>query len=108
MNWKKHLKHLVWALAVPMLFVACDDDDNPGGGGDDDQNFRAESGVYVFNQGNQSAGIGGALSFIAPSTACYRHHVFLLGHWRQLCSILQGRVLVLSMLYPSVMWAYPS
>lgn len=102
MNWKKHLKHLVWALAVPMLFVACDDDDNPGGGGDDDQNFRAESGVYVFNQGNQSAGIGGALSFIDPSTASYRNDVFLLVNGRELGSMLQDGVVLGDNLYIAV------
>lgn len=102
MNWKKHLKHLVWALAVPMLFVACDDDDNPGGGGDGDQNFRAESGVYVFNQGNQSAGIGGALSFIDPSTASYRNDVFLLVNGRELGSMLQDGVVLGDNLYIAV------
>ena len=102
MNWKKHLKHLVWALAVPMLFVACDDDDNPGGGGDDDQNFRAESGVYVFNQGNQSAGIGGSLSFIDPSTASYRNDVFLLVNGRELGSMLQDGVVLGDNLYIAV------
>lgn len=102
MNWKKHLKHLVWALAVPMLFVACDDDDNPGGGGDDDQNFRAESGVYVFNQGNQSAGIGGSLSFIDPSTASYRNDVFLLVNGRELGSMLQDGVVLGGNLYIAV------
>ena len=102
MNWKKHLKHLVWALAVPMLFVACDDDDNPGDGGDDDQNFRAESGVYVFNQGNQSAGIGGALSFIDPSTASYRNDVFLLVNGRELGSMLQDGVVLGDNLYIAV------
>ena len=102
MNWKKHLKHLVWALAVPMLFVACDDDDNPGGGGDDDQNFRAESGVYVFNQGNQSAGIGGALSFIDPSTASYRNDVFLLVNGRELGSTVQDGVVLGDNLYIAV------
>ena len=102
MNWKKHLKHLVWALAVPMLFVACDDDDNPGGGGDDDQNFRAESGVYVFNQGNQSTGIGGALSFIDPSTASYRNDVFLLVNGRELGSMLQDGVVLGDNLYIAV------
>ena len=102
MNWKKHLKHLVWALAVPMLFVACDDDDNPGGGGDDDQNFCAESGVYVFNQGNQSAGIGGSLSFIDPSTASYRNDVFLLVNGRELGSMLQDGVVLGDNLYIAV------
>lgn len=102
MNWKKHLKHLVWALAVPMLFVACDDDDNPGGGGDDDQNFRAESGLYVFNQGNQSAGIGGSLSFIDPSTASYRNDVFLLVNGRELGSMLQDGVVLGDNLYIAV------
>ena len=93
---------MVWALAVPMLFVACDDDDNPGGGGDDDQNFRAESGVYVFNQGNQSAGIGGALSFIDPSTASYRNDVFLLVNGRELGSMLQDGVVLGDNLYIAV------
>ena len=102
MNWKKHLKHLVWALAVPMLFVACDDDDNPGGGGDDDQNFCAESGVYVCNQGNQSAGIGGSLSFIDPSTASYRNDVFLLVNGRELGSMLQDGVVLGDNLYIAV------
>lgn len=102
MNWKKHLKHLVWALAVPMLFVACDDDDNPGGGGDDDQDFRAESGVYVFNQGNQSAGIGGSLSFLDPSTASYRNDVFLLVNGRELGSTVQDGVVLGDNLYIAV------
>ena len=102
MNWKKHLKHLVWALAVPMLFVACDDDDNPGGGGDDDQNFRAESGIYVFNNGNQGSSIEGSLSFLDPAGNGLKNDVFKEVNGRSLGSTVQDGVVLGGSLYIAV------
>lgn len=102
MNWKKHLKYVVGALAVPMLFAACDDDENPGGGGGDERPFRAESGVYVFNQGNQPSGIGGSLSFLDPSIASCYNEVFQLVNGRGLGSTVQDGIVLGDNMYIAV------
>lgn len=102
MNWKKHLQYLAAFLAVPMLFAACSDDDNPGGDGGDGQDFRAESGVYVFNQGNQGSGINGSLSFLDPSARSQRADVFSEVNGRSLGSTVQDGVVLGDRMYIAV------
>lgn len=98
MNWKKHLKYVVWALAMPLVFCACDDDNNPGGG---DKPFRAERGVYVFNAGNQSSSIDGSLSFIDLARG-YKNNVFMTVNGRSLGSTVQDGVVLGDYMYIAV------
>ena len=105
MNWKKHLKYVVWALAMPLVFTACDDDENTGNGGGetDDQAFRAEYGIYVFNAGNQASSIDGSLSFIdlaEPRT--YKNDVFMEINGRSLGSTVQDGVVLGDNMYIAV------
>ena len=101
MNWKKHLKSLVWAFAMPLFFMACDDDDN-NGGNNGEQPFRAESGIYVFNSGNQGSGIEGSLSFLDPSGRALKNEVFKEVNGRSLGSTVQDGVVLGGSLYIAV------
>ena len=101
MNWKKHLKSLVWAFAMPLFFMACDDDDN-NGGNNGEQPFRAESGIYVFNSGNQGSGIEESLSFLDPSGRALKNEVFKEVNGRSLGSTVQDGVVLGGSLYIAV------
>lgn len=100
MNVMKYLKFCAWALALPMLFVACDDDDNPGNGGEETE-FRAERGIYVFNNGNEGYGINGSLTFI-DLEAGYMNNVFVQQNGRELGSTVQDGVVLGENLYIAV------
>ena len=102
MNWKKHLKFLVWALAMPMMFMACNDDENTGND-DGEQPFRAERGIYVFNSGNQGSSIEGSLSFIdLVSPRGYKNEVFKEVNGRSLGSTVQDGVVLGNNMYIAV------
>lgn len=103
MDWKKHLKYVVWALVMPLVFSACADDENPVNGGEDDQTFRAEQGIYVFNSGNMGSSIDGSLSFIdlaVPRT--YKNDVFKEVNGRSLGSTVQDGVVLGDNMYIAV------
>ncbi len=103
MKVKQYFKSWAWALALPVvLFSACDDDENPGGGGSDDDAFRAEQGVYVFNNGNEGYSINGSLTFIDPAGAAYKNDVFTLVNGRELGSTVQDGVVLGDQLYIAV------
>lgn len=99
MNLKKYLKFWMWALLVPAVLVACDDDDHPGGGDDDE--FRAERGIYVFNNGNEGYGINGSLTFL-DLEAGYKNNVFMQVNGRELGSTVQDGVVLGENLYIAV------
>ena len=101
MNVMKYLKFCAWALALPMLFVACDDDDNPGNGGEETE-FRAERGIYVFNTGNEGYSINGSLTFIDLAGNSYFSDVFKSANGRELGSTVQDGVVLGENLYIAV------
>lgn len=100
MNVMKYLKFCVWALVLPMLFVACDDE-NPGNG-EEDTEFRAERGIYVFNNGNEGYSINGSLTFIDLAGNCYFNEVFKGANGRELGSTVQDGVVLGENLYIAV------
>ena len=100
MNVMKYLKFCAWALALPMLFVACDDD-NPGNG-EEETEFRAERGIYVFNNGNEGYSINGSLTFLDPAGNCYFSDVFKYANGRELGSTVQDGVVLGENLYIAV------
>ena len=100
MNVMKYLKFCAWALALPMLFVACDDD-NPGTG-EEKTEFRAERGIYVFNNGNEGYSINGSLTFLDLAGNCYFNEVFKGANGRELGSTVQDGVVLGENLYIAV------
>lgn len=86
---------------MPLFFMACDDDDN-NGGNNGEQPFRAESGIYVFNSGNQGSGIEGSLSFLDPSGRAFKNEVFKEVNGRSLGSTVQDGVVLGGSLYIAV------
>lgn len=100
MNVMKYLKFCAWALALPMLFVACDDDNS--GNGEEETEFRAERGIYVFNNGNEGYSINGSLTFLDPAGNCYFSDVFKYANGRELGSTVQDGVVLGENLYIAV------
>ena len=86
MNVMKYLKFCAWALALPMLFVACDDD----------------RGIYVFNTGNEGYSINGSLTFIDLAGNCFFNDVFKGANGRELGSTVQDGVVLGENLYIAV------
>ena len=100
-NLKEQMKMLaLLVLALPMTFAACSDDDNPSD--DPDAPGRVETGVFVYNSGNQSSAIDGSLSFIDVQTDQVTNDAFSSVNGRSLGSTVQDGVVLGENLYIAV------
>ena len=100
-NLKEQMKMLaLLVLALPMTFVACSDDDNPSD--DPDAPGRMETGVFVYNSGNQGSAIDGSLSFIDIQNGQVTNDAFLSVNGRSLGSTVQDGVVLGENLYIAV------
>lgn len=99
-NLREQMK--LWALlvlALPMALTACSDDDGPD---TPDTPFQAETGVFVYNSGNEGYGIDGSLSFIDTQKKTVTGDVFFSANGRSLGSTVQDGVVLGENLYIAV------
>ena len=85
----------------PCCSLLATDDDNSGNG-EEETEFRAERGIYVFNNGNEGYSINGSLTFLDPAGNCYFSDVFKYANGRELGSTVQDGVVLGENLYIAV------